>query len=205
MRTVSAMLRWAEDLELLEEAKLPRVKRTAPPVPPRERVLSDAEIRKVWLAADKLSPPDAAFVRLVILTVIRSSNASMAQASWLQGDTLHLPASVMKNGKAHHVPVPAWAAEMIAPRLAGGGRLANPVLREVRKLTGIKDMQWHDLRRSFATWCAKNGVAETHAEEALAHISHRTTLSKVYNKHDYEAESLKALQGWQAHVRTIVG
>lgn len=204
LRTVSAMLRWAEDLELLEEAKLPRVKRTAPPVPARERLLADSEIRKIWAAADTLSPEDAGFVRLVILTVIRSGAAEKACRIWLKGDTLEFPAAVMKGKRSHKVPIAAWAADLISPKLDGGGRLANPILREVRRLTGIKDFTWHDMRRSFRTWCAANGITRDHAEVALAHVSHQTALDKAYDKHSYEAEAAKVLKAWQDRVRAIV-
>jgi hypothetical protein len=43
-----------------------------------------------------------------------------------------------------------------------------------------------------------------HGELALNHISAQTNLERVYNQHDYQAETLAALARWQSHVASLV-
>lgn len=205
LRTASSMLRWAEDLELLEEAKLPRTKRTAPPVAARERLLSDDELATIWGASGNLAPAEAAFVRLVMLTVLRSGAAWQVDRDWLKGTTIHLPAAVMKGKRDHQVPIAAWAMPLVAPKLDAVTRHENRILQDLRKLTGISDFTFHDMRRSFRTWCSRNGVAKDHAEVALAHVSHQTALDKAYDKHTYTDEAMKVLLLWQEHIRVLAG
>ena len=75
----------------------------------RERVLSDAELRAVWLAAGTLEAPWGALVKLLILTGQR--RGEVAGMRWselhLDGDAPHwaLPGERTKNGHAHDVPL----------------------------------------------------------------------------------------------------
>lgn len=204
LRTVSSMLRWAEDMEILEEAKLPKTKRVAPPVAPRERMLTDEELAMVWKAADHLCPPEAAFARLVLLTVLRSGAAWQVAPEWIRGKTIYLPAAVMKGKRAHQVPISDWAMPYIMAKMTDIPRKENRVLVDLRKLSGIADFTFHDMRRSFRTWCSRNRVPKDYAEVALAHVSHQTALDKAYDKHSYIEEASKTLLAWQEHIRTLV-
>lgn len=209
LRVVGSMLRWAEDAEILEEARLPRTKTTAPTVAARTRLPTDQEIAQVWAAAGQLIASEAAFARLIILTALRSGAAEHVTRGWLKDGVIHLPAAVMKGKRDHQVPVADWAMPYVAatldePEKGGLRRKAPRILTDIRNLTGIKDITFHDFRRAFRTWCARNGIAKDHAEVALAHISFQTALDKAYDQHTYRDEAAKALLAWQAHVRKIV-
>ena len=204
LRVLGSCLRWAEDLQLIDEARLPRTRRTAPPVAPRERLASDEEVVKLWKAADGLEPGEAAAAKLIILTVLRTDVVNKLQAEWLKDKTFHLPARVMKNKRTHQVPIAPWAMPLVAPCLELPRRKVSRILVSLRALAGIPDVDFHDLRRSFRTWCGKNGIAKDHAEFALAHISHQTDLDKTYDKHTYIEEASRALLAWQEHIRLIL-
>jgi integrase len=89
---------------------------SAPPPPKaRDRVLSDDELRLVWLASEKLTFPYGHALRVLILTGQRRSEVSgmervevsTEQAEWV------IPASKAKNGKAHAVDLSPQAIEQI--------------------------------------------------------------------------------------------
>jgi integrase len=68
----------------------------------------------------------------------------------------------------------------------------------------IAPWRWHDLRRTVRTGLAHLGVDRLHAERALNHVSTQTRVERVYDAHDYEAETLAALRRWQLHVASLV-
>jgi len=81
----------------------------------RDRFLSDAELGAVWRAADMLSSPFNAFIRMLILTGQRRSE--VAGMDWGELDRVTaiwtIPAARAKNGAAHIVPLcPGMVAEL---------------------------------------------------------------------------------------------
>jgi integrase len=79
------------------------------PVPPgkRERVLSDGELRLVWLGAEALGWPFGHLVKLLTLTAARRDE--WAEARWSEIDRKRvlflLPGARSKNEKAHNIPL----------------------------------------------------------------------------------------------------
>ena len=61
------MCNWAIERSIIETSPCDRIR---PPAPgrPRERVLSDDELRAVWLAAEALGQPFGPLVQLLVLT-----------------------------------------------------------------------------------------------------------------------------------------
>ncbi|MBY3614969.1 tyrosine-type recombinase/integrase [Rhizobium bangladeshense] len=83
----------------------------------RDRILTDYEVRLVWLASGKLGYPFGPMVRLLLLTVQRRSEVSGAR--WyemnLAGNDQQwiVPPERAKNGKEHYVPLAAEAVKEI--------------------------------------------------------------------------------------------
>jgi integrase len=77
---------------------------------PRERVLTDHEIKLVWAATD-IDLPFAAFVRTLLLTGQR--RGEVAGMRWseidLKSKMWTVPAARVKNGRVHQVPLPDLA------------------------------------------------------------------------------------------------
>jgi hypothetical protein len=69
----------------------------------------------------------------------------------------------------------------------------------------MKSWRWHDMRRSARSAMSRLGVPPVHAEAGLGHVSGRSQLERIYDRHDYTAEAIAALQVWQAHVANLVG
>jgi len=98
---------------------------------PRQRVLTDSEIALVWRATQgefrngiESTYPAGSFVRLLLLTAVRRSEA--AQMAWAEvnlDDALWVvAANRTKSGTPHEVPLSPMAVDLLRslPRFAGG-------------------------------------------------------------------------------------
>ena len=216
-RCLASCLRWAEDTGKAPFVRLPKASRVAPVVAPRERVVTDEELVKIWAATDELRPRSCAMARWLILSALRRGAGERLNHSWITKEGVEVPKEEMKTAKAHFVPLTDWARLQIAAatELKRAGPFvfsdtkeppdrAKATLERLIELSEVKGWTWHDLRRSFRTWAARSGVPRDHAEEALAHRSHRSALDKAYDLHDYREQAAAALKGWQMHVERLV-
>jgi hypothetical protein len=91
--------------------------------PPRERVLTDEEIRTLWHAGPLPRLTDQRIVKLCLVTAqrvgevagMRRDELDLAKQVW------NLPASRVKNGTAHSVPLSDLALKLIREALADAG------------------------------------------------------------------------------------
>ena len=182
----------------------------------RHRLLTDRELREVWLAAsDDIGY--AAIVRLLILTGQRRNEIGGMRWSEVDLDAalFTLPADRSKNKRAHQVPLAPAAVAIIArqPRRVGrdlifgfgahgynGWGIAKRSLDAV--IAGnVAPWTLHDLRRTAATGMAELGVAPHVIEAVLNHTSgHKAAVAGVYNRASYAAEKAAALALWAEHV-----
>ncbi len=189
----------------------------------RDRVLSDAEMARIWQASARLGSPWQAIVRLLILTGQRRSE--VAGMTWsevaLDGPALlwSMPGARTKNGHAHDIPLSAPAAAIIAvaPRFKGcplplsdgrpkppsGFGKAKARLDALIAQDGLPLDPWtlHDLRRTVATGLQRQGVRLEVTEAVLNHVSgSRGGIVGVYQRHAWAVEKRAALDAWAAHV-----
>ncbi|WP_407160155.1 tyrosine-type recombinase/integrase [Bradyrhizobium sp. STM 3557] len=189
---------------------------------PRDRVLTDDEVRIVWRHCQE--DDFGRIVRLLLLTACRRDEIGWLR--WeevdLQGGRLSLPADRTKPGRALELPLtPAAKAilEAAQRRLKreyvfgskGGGFGAWSWCKlafdsRITEAEGKPLPHWtlHDLRRTVRTRMAKLGVKPHIAELVLNHIAHRTGVVGVYDHHDYLQEIADALMKWEAHLLAIV-
>ena len=124
LAAVRRLFSWAVEEEIITVSPCVAVKKATPLVE-RDRVLSDAELRLVWLAADVLAWPFGHLVKLLTLTGARREE--WAGAKWseinLKEKVFHLPKERSKNGLAHDIPLSAQAIQVLEDlakhRLAG--------------------------------------------------------------------------------------
>jgi integrase len=184
---------------------------------PRERVLDDDELARVWKACS-----DDAFgkvIRLLILTGAR--RAEVGGMRWseldLERGTWVIPAERVKNGRQHTLPLTPLAISIIesVPRRVGrdhlfgtrsdGGLSHWHAKAKLDQRLAIKLWRVHDLRRTLATRLCDLGVAPHVVEQILNHQSgHRAGIVGVYNKSVYANEVRTALALWGDHVRNLV-
>jgi integrase len=110
------LFNWALDRGIIEASPCARMR---PPAKekPRQRVLTDAELRALWRALDKLGYPFGGAVRLLLLTGARRDE--VAEATWpefsIAGDkpVWTIPAARYKTERAHIVPLGAQAKAIL--------------------------------------------------------------------------------------------
>lgn len=191
------------------------------------RALSDAEIRALWFATEG-NPQFGNVVRLLLLTGTRRNE--VARATWDEFNEAaaiwKIPGARTKNGLTHTVFLSSQALAVIGdiPKLDGSPFLfpthkgTTPVSgfskhkvaldRAMAEAAGraIEPWRLHDLRKTFATGLARLTITQTVCARCLNHTSEgkQTPLDRIYNKHDYEAETLTAWQAWGQHVARLV-
>jgi len=187
----------------------------------RDRILSDDELRRLWLAAcARDEGPFGVLVRLLILTGQR--RGEVAGMRWSEMGDAHiwrLPGSRTKNSKAHQVPlVPAaWDLIQAQPRFVDSDFVltidgSRPIIgfgRAKRRLSakaGIEADSWrlHDLRRSCTSGLQRLGVRAEVIERILNHISRiYRGVSGTYQRDPLIEEMTTALERWADHVEAL--
>jgi integrase len=193
------------------------------PAPARDRVLTDAEIVMFWRACEALGEPLCQLLRLLLLTGARRTEVSNMMWSELSDDraTWTIPSSRTKNKRAHVVPLPPLAREILAsirPIANPAGYVFTRGTRPVGNWTDVKSRldaamgeptpaPWviHDLRRTFVTGLADLGIRPDVIELAVNHRSGlRGGIAGVYNKSELLPERRAALERWATHVEGLV-
>lgn len=231
--TLRRMMRWAVNQGDLERSPMEGMDPPAK-VPSRDRVLSDHELRLVWLASYELGYPFGYIIRLLILTGARReevasldwSELNREEAFWL------LPSSRSKNGVSSRQPLSTQAiAEFDALAERAGGwrkvgllfssngktsssghskakaRLDNVVAALAVEEGNKPPAPWrvHDLRRTLATGLQRLGVRFEVTEAVLNHISgSRSGVAGIYQRHDWADEKRAAVQAWADHVEALL-
>jgi integrase len=185
----------------------------------RDRVLSDDELRRLWLACEAIGGPVGACIKLLILTGQRRSEIANLRWSEVQ-DVLMLPAERMKGRAPHFVPLSTQAADILAsmPKLVPGvpkkdGYVFGAPISHFNRIKPELDKHmgdapaWviHDIRRSVATGMAKIGIVVPVIEKLLAHKTgtFRGVVS-VYQRHSFLPEMAIAVQKWADHLDHLV-
>ena len=225
-RACSAFLNHAEAAGWIDRALLPRKGASvlAPAVEARARVLTDDELLAIWRAADGMAPKPRAFIHLLAMTGARRQEAADVACGEIDLDrgTWSIPGSRTKNGMGISLPLHAllladlraiWpehgdragSSWKLLGGIAGSGLSGfSKIKARLDAKSGVVDWHIHDLRRSARTGMARLGISNEHAEAALNHVSGRTALERVYDRHDYAPEVIAALTRWQAHVVALV-
>jgi len=186
---------------------------------PRQRVLSDGEIRALWQATGGLDYPASPFVRMLLLTGQRLRE--VAEMTWREVDLdkalWTIPPERMKGDASLEVPLPPIAVEILKflPRWTGpfifsttGGTrpISGFSKMKVRFDMAIKEpiapWRFHDLRRTMRTGLSALRVPDTVSELCIAHT--QKGLHKVYDQHAYLDEKRHAFEAWANHVLSIV-
>jgi integrase len=201
-QNLRAILRWAVargdlDHSPMEGMRIPSVEQ------PRERVLSDDEIRVLWNGLPKALAKSKACQRIIKLCLVTGQR--VGEISGMRRDELDLasnlwslPGSRTKNGHPHTVPLSALAPSIIEETLAEAGDDSAIVFpcgesslapaaaaRTIGRANvadaktavsrfGIAPFTAHDLRRTTLTGMARLGISPT----VLGHVANHRSVTR---------------------------
>jgi integrase len=198
---------------------------------PRDRVLTEDEIRAVWSALDDEHQVMAALVRLRLLTAQRGGE--LQGARWEEVDLISgwwtIPADRSKNGLSHRVPLSPQALRIfkelhayrestrrpnedgdleLSPWVFPSTRKTGPHVHHAQKAferlvarSGVK-FRGHDLRRTAASLMVGGGVPRLVVSKILNHVE--TGVTAVYDRHSYDPEKRAALDYWGNRLEEIL-
>ena len=192
---------------------------------PRERVLTEDELKTVWPLIDTaaMTPELRVATRLLLLTAQR--RGELAHARWedidLDNAEWVIPAANAKNGKRHVVPLAPAAVTLFESLKARTGyspwvlpsprdesvpiieRSLSRAIRNNEAHFEVPHFTPHDLRRTAATMLSRLGTPRLVVTKVLNHTD--DTITAVYDQHDYVDEKRLALHSWAEHLLDVVG
>ena len=189
-----------------------------PAVAAHYRALPHREVAEALeiIESTRASLSARACLRWVVLTACRSGEAR--GATWAEIDVearlWRVPASRMKTGAEHRVPLPDEALEvlervrplrddaagLVFPSPVRSGKpLSNMSMTKLLRDCGLADRTTvHGLRSSFRDWCAEEGKPREVAEAALAHTVGGVEGS--YFRSDLFERRRRLMDQWAAYV-----
>jgi integrase len=181
----------------------------------RARILTDDELRAIWKAAEAAGGPYGAFVKFLLLTGARRTEAARMTGSEISGADWTLPAARNKVKVDLIRPLSAAAQATIAqlPRIGrqgfvftnGGDRPIRNFSKSKRRLdraAGVTGWTLHDLRRTARSLMSRAGVLNDHAERCLGHVM--GGVRGTYDRHEYLEEKRRAFEALAAQIERIV-
>lgn len=222
---LNTLFNWAKGRDVIVLNPLDGIR---PPAPerPRERVLTDDEIKLFWHACDKIGQPFGPLFRLLLLTGQRRGEVAGMTDKEIDGAVWSIPPERSKNGDAHPITLPAAALDVLdgVDRIAGQAGLIfttngrSPVsgftrakdrldaeMKVLAEDAEIPAFTIHDLRRTAATGMAGLGFPPHVVEAVLNHRSGtRRGVAGVYNRFAYTEEKAAALEAWARSVLSLV-
>ncbi|TPG88185.1 site-specific integrase [Pseudomonas caspiana] len=194
-------------------------------LPPRKKIhtvkhhpaMSWAELPDFMVKIGESEDLSFKALRFTILTACRTSE--VLGATWAEVDLAAgvwtIPASRMKAGREHRVPLSSVASELIAslPRIVGnnylfpGARRKRPLsnmamLMALRRM-GRDDVTTHGFRSTFRDWASE----VTHhprevCEQALAHVV-ESAVEAAYRRGDLFEKRQRLMDDWAAYTTGV--
>ena len=150
-----------------------------------------------------------------LATMLRPGEAASVRKEWIDGDTLTIPASSMKKGREHRVPLTPFVLSLIEeekrlsphPRAAfvfsgrkAGTHVSAQSLAKHLHGTELKGkLVAHGLRSIARSWAADQSVPFEVAEACLSHVV-GSQVSRAYQRSDFLETRRAVMDVWSSHV-----
>ncbi len=169
--------------------------------------LNDAQIKKLMSVAE-LYPTMKIRILLALGTGLRRSDIESLRISDIDFENNSITTSSRKTRKSMgsrpvSAPVMAEISKYVTELDVGQERLfinnfSHKRWRKICQKAGLSDLKFHDLRKTFSSLLAQNGVSTAVTQKLLEHASPRLT-NKVYTNVDpvlrHAVEQLP-VEGW---------
>jgi integrase len=184
---------------------------------PRKRVLSAFELKALWDAVPVY--PFGTIIRILLLTGQRWGEIVSLRREYIDEYQKIITLPETKNGRTHVFPYGNMVVDILATvpcfkasTLLFPGRDkqkpwngAGKAKCELDKDLKLDPWTIHDLRRTFATIHASIGTPIHITERLLNHVSGtQAGIVSVYQRHEYLPEMRKAVDAFEAHLRSIL-
>ncbi len=189
----------------------------------RDRVLSDDEIRAIWLSLDDAGMTKEIQLALKLQIITGQRKGEIIGAEWsdlnLKDGWWIIPKEKSKNNLPHRVPLSSLALKILkeAKELSKGSPFLFPsptkekshitepaidrAIRNNRELFDIDHFVPHDLRRTVASQITAMGFPRLTVSKILNHVESGVTA--VYDRHSYDKEKRAALEKWSKRLEKI--
>jgi integrase len=185
---------------------------------PRERILTDDEIRILWPVAEA-SGAFGALLQLALLTAQRKAKLLGMKWSDIDGGTWTVPTEDREKGTGGELVLPDLArailrrqresrvhgSDLVFVPANGAGKMSSShgMLKIKAKLPkGFPEFTIHDLRRTARSLMSKAGVNPEHAERVMGHVI--PGVEGIYDRHSYRDEKRIALEKLAALIDQII-
>jgi len=163
---------------------------------PRDRVLSDDELRLVWAKTN----PNARLLGFLLLTGLRIGEA---QNGYQDGERWIVPEGISKNGRPYWIHLTDAALDQLPLPECSATNVQAWTRRWCDRHAIDPRFVPHDCRRTAATRMADNGVEPFIVERALNHTLEG--VMRVYNRAEYEKERIEAARVLERALLAVVG
>lgn len=184
----------------------------------KDRILTDTELKAVWLAIDEGTADERtkAALKLILVTAQRPVEVSSMHRNQIEGNWWTLQAKDVKTKITHRVYLTPTALKLIGANegyifpsyKVGVNKEPRPIVRQTlsqmvsgHKYYGLPAWTPHDLRRTARTIMSRLKVPLEHAEAVLNHKTQG--VRKVYDLHDYDDEKKAALLLLEAEILRV--
>lgn len=150
-----------------------------------------------------------------LATMLRPGEAASVRKEWIEDATLTIPASSMKKGREHRVPLTSFVLALIEeekrlsphPRAAfvfsgrkAGTHVSAQALAKHLHGTELKGkLVAHGLRSIARSWAADQSVPFEVAEACLSHVV-GSQVSRAYQRSDFLEARRAVMRAWSAHI-----
>jgi len=203
MVAARAFFKWCHKRRYIDH--YPLLGLTIPKSKRRKRILTDEELRAIWVATEEPSRFHT-IIRLCILTGQRRGELAAIAPNMIGQNILVLPGEITKNHAEHALPLSAWARSVI-DTFTYTGRPFNDWGRakaDLDKASGVTGWVIHDIRRTLRSRLPKLGVQPHISERLINHISAQTELERTYDLYEYLDEKRDALERWEKHLEQVL-
>lgn len=217
--------KWCVQQQLIDRSPMENLA-TPPTSTPRDRVLTDDELKAVYRAARNGDTPFHRLLSLLLLLGLRKMETARLEWSFFDEDTrtLTIPGELTKNKRTLVIPYASVVSGILqrTPKLST--RYVFPSSREHVKGTpsivmtgfterkrhfdaecGVNNWVLHDCRRVVATGLQRLGTRLEVIEALLNHVSGtRAGIVGIYQRYDYQPELRVAVQAWQDFLEALI-
>lgn len=170
---------------------------------------------------DALAVVKCAPMRMQILflwslaSMLRPGETAKLRKEWIDGDTLSIPASEMKRGRLHRVPLTPFmrllltkeatlsphprSSYVFAGRDPGSHISSQALAKYLHGTTLAGKLVAHGLRSMARCWMADMGTPFEVAEACLSHVS-GSQVSRAYQRSDYLDARRAVMQAWSDYL-----